>query len=208
MDVIWLIKADTSLNIEIERGFDMVEINRKDVEAVKLALKVALRKGISVNETIIGSIDFLCDCYQWSSDKRYLVSALTTLQAYLELGFRYDDYGMKFEWLMKELDTFKEIQFAGQHFPVTVIPLSKPRIKAVIGTWSTSKYHTMPIAGVLEDIIQKVENKEIGHYEYHSNLQEDSRKDRIFELLISEDASYLHDVQKDQYFLLLNEGGN
>jgi len=181
----------------------MIEVNRKDVEAVKLALKVAMRKGIQAQDTLIGSIDFLNDCYEWSEDRRYLLAAMTSLQAYMELGFQYDDYREKFDQLMGHLNTFKDIQFAGQYFPVAVIALTKPRIKTVIGTWSTSKYHTMPIAEVLEDIIRKVSHKEIGNYEYHSNLQEESRKDHVFELLISEEASYLHDVQKDQYYLFL-----
>lgn len=182
----------------------MIEVNRKDVEAVKLALKVAMRKGVQAQETLIGSISFLVDCYKWSEDKRYLLSAMVSLQAYLELGFSYEEHRAEFDRVMEQLGTFRELQFAGQYFPVAVIPLSKPRIKTVIGTWSTSKYHTLPIAEVLEDIMEKVRNRKVGSYEYHSNLQAGSRKDRVFELLISEEASYLHDVQKDQYYLFLN----
>ncbi|MBQ8813015.1 MAG: hypothetical protein IJZ85_00760 [Lachnospiraceae bacterium] len=180
-----------------------IEVDRKDVEAVKLALKAAMRKGVPARETLIGSIDFLTECYGWSEDERYLLSAMASLQAYLELGFAYEDYREKFDQLMGKLGTFRELQFAGQYFPVAVIPQTKSRIKTVIGPWSTSKYHTMPIAEVLEDILEKVINGEVGRYEYHSNMNTDSRKDHVFELLISEDARYLHDVQKDQYYLLL-----
>lgn len=182
----------------------MIEVKRKDVEAVKLALKVAMRKGVHAQETLIGSIRFQVECYRWSEDERYLLSAMVSLQAYMELGFPYGEYKTEFDELMEKMGTFRELQFAGQYFPVAVIPLTKARIKTVIGIWSTSKYHTMSIAEVLEDIMEKVRNREVGSYEYHSNLQADSRKDRVFELLISDGASYLHDVQKDQYYLFLN----
>ena len=182
----------------------MIEVNRKDVEAVKLAMKAVMRQGIPVNETMVGTIDFLYDCYRWSEDRRYLLGALTSLQAYLELGYKYEDYREKFDQLMKDLGTYRELQFGGLHFPLAVIPLSKTKIKSVIGTWNASKYHTMPVADMLEDIIRKVKNKEVGRYEYHSNYQPDSRKpDRVFELLVGEDASYFYDVQRDQYYMFV-----
>lgn len=182
----------------------MIEVKRKDVEAVKLALKVAMRKGVQAQETLMGSIRFLVECHRWSEDERYLLSAMVSLQAYMELGFPYGEYKAEFDELMEKLGTFRELQFAGQYFPVAVIPLTKARIKTAIGTWSASKYHTMPIGEVLEDIIGKVSTRQVGNYEYHSHLQEDSRKDRVFELLVNEEASYLHDVQRDQYYLFIN----
>lgn len=182
----------------------MVDVKREDVEAVKLALKGIMRQNIPVKDTIAGSMNFLYECYQWSKDKRYLMSAFASLQAYMELGFSYEDYQEKFDWLMKELGTCRELQFTPQFYPAAVIPLSRNRIKSVIGPWSASKYHTMPISEVLDDMIGKVKEKKTGKYEYHSNLQEDGKKmDRVFELLIGNEASYLHDVQKDMYYLLV-----
>lgn len=182
----------------------MIEVKRKDVEAVKLALKMAMRKGVHAQETLIGSIRFLTESYRWSGDKRYLLSAMDSLQAYMELGFPYGEYKEEFNELMERLGTFKELQFAGQYFPVAVLPLTKARIKTVISPWSASKYHTMPIGEVLEDIISKVNARQVGRYEYHSDLREDSQKDRVFELLINEDVVYLHDVQRDQYYMFIN----
>lgn len=181
-----------------------IEVNRTDVEAVKLALKSVMRQNISVKETILGSIKFLWDCYRWSKDHRYLLAALASLQAYLELGFDYEDGREMFDQLMEKLETAREIQFAGKYFPTTIIQLNKTQIKKVIGPWNSSKYHTMPIGEMLEDIMEKVGHKEEGRYEYHSNLQEGSEKlDRVFELFVGEDASYLHDVQKDKYYLFV-----
>jgi hypothetical protein len=86
------------------------------------------------------------------------------------------------------------------------LKLNKHQIKNVIRRWSPSKYHTMPINEVIDDIIFKVKNKEIGIYSYSSNakpgITEDDLSNDTYELIITPIDAYFRDIRRGIFYTL------
>lgn len=177
----------------------MIDVKRIDVESVKLALKSIMRSNISVVNTISSSVEFLKQCYGWSHNKNYLYSALVQIQAYLELGYKYEKNQELFDWILSELDTFKELQFTFEYYPVAIVAAEKKEIKKIIGNWNSTKYKTKPYDEILDEIVYFVKNKKKGRYVYSDNTRVHGRK---IELMVGDNECYFHDVEKDRYYIL------
>ena len=65
--------------------------NRKYIEAIKLAAGSVQYRNLSVQETIIEAVHELYKYYQYTDNINYLETAILQIQAYLELGFVYDN---------------------------------------------------------------------------------------------------------------------
>ncbi|MBQ4564588.1 MAG: hypothetical protein IJA58_08905 [Lachnospiraceae bacterium] len=143
------------------------------------------------------------DCYEQNGEKGYLHTAVARIQAYLELGFCYEQERELIDNILSELGTSREEQFPQRFYRTEPIPLTKPRIRRLIKPWSSSKYHTMSIELVPDDIIGKVMRKELGVYEYHSNANPSGGFDRMYILYVDPDNSYIFNMQTGKYYLLV-----
>lgn len=180
-----------------------IEINRQEVEAVKIAVRRVERRNISSLNTLVRSIELLCDSYQQTGMKEYLLAAIDRIQAYLELGFAYEEKAELFNRVLSELGTSKEEQFPKRSYAAKTIKLTHAQIKNAICKWSSSKYHTGKKDDVVEDIIAKVNNRAYGCYEYHSNANpRDMSRDYIYILYVDEDDSYLFSSSRNLYFII------
>ena len=182
----------------------MIEIKKEELEIVKLSVRGLESQGISVMKTLVGSIKLLSEYYDSSNQIGYLYAAVTRIQAYLELGFSYETEKELFDRVLNILGTSQKKQFPKRAYAAKEIPLTKSQIRRLIKPWSSSKYHTMPIDEVPDDIIDKVLGKKIGRYEYHSNANPTAAEfDYVYVLFIDEEESYIYNIQKGFYYRLV-----
>ena len=183
----------------------MIAIRRDEVEATKLAVNRLDFHNLYPSKTLIRSIEYLLEQNSVSGDKGYLEAGLSRLQAFLELGFCYDDGESVFSELLSRLGTDKKEQFPLRAYNARKIPLTRAQISGVIDRWSPSKYHTMSKTALVEDIFQKASEKQLGVYEYHSNANPKGRAiDRVYILYVEEEASYLYNDSLERYYIFEN----
>jgi len=183
----------------------MIRVNQEEVEGVKVAVRGLENRGIAVKNTILNSISYLAEQYTLSKNLEYLIAAVSRIQAYLELGFCYDDNAEINDKILMELGTNRNEQFPKRCYNTERIPLVRSRVRLLLGRWNGSAYSTMKIDQVVDDIICKVREKQTGRYIYHSNdnpkvKHSKYNNDRVFELYVEEDESFLRNVQMNQYY--------
>jgi hypothetical protein len=178
------------------------EQSRNCLEAIKFAAGSLKYKGISINKTFLMSIKFLQGYYLIDRDLRYLEVATLLIQAYLEMGFTYESCQEEFDDILKDLGTERSLMFPKKFYHSKKIKLTRPQVRSMIGKWSSSKKNKMLIITVVDDIINKVNNKEIGVYSYcNHNI---SGKE-LYELVINIDEVYFHDINKCKYYTFFIE---
>jgi hypothetical protein len=178
------------------------EQSRNCLEAIKLAAGSLKYKGLSINKTILLSIKHLQGYYLIDRDLKYLEAATLLIQAYLEMGFAYESCQEEFDDILKDLGTERSLMFPKKFYHSKRIKLTRPQVRSMIGKWSSSKKNKMLIITVVDDIIKKVNNKEIGVYSYcNHNI---SGKE-LYELVINIDEVYFHDINKCKYYTFFIE---
>lgn len=78
------------------------------IEAIKLAASGVHYRNLSINKTFSGAIYQLLYYYECTKDLNYLEVATLYIQAYLEMGFLYDDNKHLFDEILCKLGTTKE----------------------------------------------------------------------------------------------------
>jgi len=171
------------------------------VEVIKLAIGATAYRGFSIKEVYKEVVCKLETYYQQSMKKEYLEAALLHIKAYMEMGYDYEDNQSLFDGILNILNMEREILFPKKHFPVREIKLSKEQIKRLILRWPASKKR-MSINEVIDDIMGKVKQKEIGIYHYDSNPTPDKvgTSGDLYELVIGSNESYFRDIKRRKYF--------
>lgn len=179
------------------------ELQREEIEAVKLSAQALPYRGVSIHDTFAMSVKKLYVNYEATGDKRYLECALLQMQAYLEMGFVYESEREIFDKVLKELGTDKGKQFPKRYYAAETVKLTRPQVRKMIRRWSSSIYHTMPIDRMVDDIIEKVQNREYGTYYYHSCYSPDRSKnpaDEVYELVVQKNECFFHDINGQKYY--------
>ncbi len=172
------------------------------LEAIKLAAGSLKYKGISINKTFLMGIKHLQEYYSLCNDLKYLEVAVLLIQAYLEMGFTYESYKEEFDHILKDLGTERSMMFPKRFYHSKKIKLTRPQVRSMIGKWSSSKKNNMMIITVVDDIIEKVNNKEIGVFSYcNHNIS----GQELYELVINKDEVYFHDINKSKFYTFLIE---
>ena len=172
--------------------------NRKYIEAIKLAAGSVQYRNLSVQETIIEAVHELYKYYQYTDNINYLETAILQIQAYLELGFVYDNAESLFNSVLETMGTNREMQFPKRFYVSKQIKLNKSQVRSMIKKWPTSPKQNMKIDEVVEDIINKVKLHEVGIYYYQSAIP-----DELYELVINEKESFFHDLQRGAFYTFL-----
>lgn len=171
----------------------------KYLEAIKLAAGSLQYKNISVKETIILAVSQLYSYFQFSGNLNYLETATLHIQAYLEMGFSYDDGKESFDIVLKALGTTKELMFPKKFYHSKKVHLNKTQIKLMIKKWPASPRQVMRIDEVVSDILEKVKKREIGIFYYKNVVIND-----IYELVISEKEIFFHDLTRGIFYTFVD----
>lgn len=165
------------------------------VEAIKLAAGSAQYKNLSVKSTIITAISQLYHYYEYENNTNYLDIAILHIQAYLEMGFDYEESSEIFDKILETLGMTKELKFPRKYYKSKKIKLNKTQVKSMIRKWPASPHQTMKIKEVVDDIIEKVRNQKIGIYYYQCAVTED-----MYELVINEKEIFFHDLRRRIFY--------
>ena len=167
------------------------EEDRLFIEAIKLAAGSVQYKNISVENTMIKAVEQLYRYYKETIDKGYLETAFFHMQAYLEMGFSYEEGKGIFDKVLKNLGKRKELEFPKKFYCAKTIKLNKTQVRSMLGRWPISSRQEMKVREVVEDIIRKVQNREEGVWYYKCEMTED-----MYELVISEQNMFFHDLRR------------
>lgn len=160
------------------------EMFKEEVEAIKLALGTIHYSGGSVKKTVVLCLQKYIEFFKMSGDEVYLQNALLYMQAFFEMGFTYEELPEMFDFILTEAGTSRDEMFPKRYYNANKIKLVRSQIRSMIHRWSPSKYHTMSIGEVVDDIILKVKERKKGHYFYHSNKNPKHQEDDdIYELV-------------------------
>lgn len=178
-----------------------MEENRTKVEAVKQSMSSLPSRGISIRETMEISTRYLYDLYLAVKNKGYLEVAALQIQAYLELGFAYEDHKEVFDLVLEGLGTDRKTMFPKRFYYAVKVKLNPSQVRSMIGRWPKAKSGTMHIDQVIADIIDKVQNQKYGSYEYE-NTGSASR----YELVINEKECYFRNIQNNRFYTFDRKG--
>lgn len=191
-------------------GGKTLKIKKNDqqlmVEAIKLAVGTTSYLGLSIHEVFEATVQRLYSYYQETKDKCYIETALLHIQAYMEMGFEYEDKAELFDHILEELGTSRQLEFPKAYYYSKKIKANKTQIRSMIVRWPASKVR-MNINELVQDILDKVNNKKVGIYYYNSNPTPDNGNDGdgdLYELVVSEKDIYFHDIKRRKYFTIVS----
>lgn len=165
------------------------------VEAIKLATGGVQYRGLAVSKTLVNAIKHLQGYYNGSRDIRYLEVALLYIQAYLEMGFDYDNAKEVFDRVLSEVGTTREAKFPKRFYVSRQVKINKTQVRSMIHRWPASPYQKLKINDVVIDIIDKVKNKKYGIFYYQCAVTQD-----MYELVINEKEIFFHDLRKGIFY--------
>lgn len=165
------------------------------IEAIKLACGSVQYKNISIKETFFDTVLQLLSYFENSNNKDYLEIALLHIQAYLEMGFPYEDGGDIFDSVLEKMKITKEFKFPKKFYKAKIIKLNKSQVRSMIKKWPASPRQTMKIDEVVNDIINKVQMKEMGIHYYKCAVIGD-----LYELTINENELFFHDLRRGFFY--------
>lgn len=169
------------------------------IEAIKMAAGSVQYRNLSVKRTIIGAAEQLCWYYENLKDKSYLETATLHMQAYLEMGFPYEEGAEVFDRILESLGTTREMQFPEKFYTSKKVKRSKSQVRSMMRNWSASPRQSMKIGEVVEDIIRKTEKKETGIFYYECAVTGD-----LYELVISEKEMFFHDIRRGIFYTFID----
>ncbi|WP_251393079.1 hypothetical protein [Mediterraneibacter agrestimuris] len=168
---------------------------KRYIEAIKFAAGSLQYKDIPVKKTFCDTVTQLYHYYENNNDIRYLEVAALHIQAYLEMGFLYEEYEELFNRILLSLGTTREIQFPKRFYFAKRIKLNKSQVRMMIKRWPASPKQIMKINEVIEDIVEKVKAKESGIYYYQCAVTND-----LYELVIGKNENFFHDVGRGKFY--------
>lgn len=169
--------------------------NNLYIEAIKLAAGSVQYKNLLVQSTFIEAVSQLYQYYINSGNTKYLETATLHIQAYLEMGFPYEDGQKIYNLVLEKLGTTRELKFPHKFFSTKRIKLNKTQVRGMIKKWPASPHQKMKIDEVVADIIDKAGNNKLGIYYYKCAVTKD-----MYELVISEKETFFHDLKRGIFY--------
>lgn len=169
------------------------------IEAIKMAAGSVQYRNLSVKRTMIETAEQLCWYYENLKDKSYLETATLHMQAYLEMGFAYEEGAEVFDRILKNLGTTREMQFPEKFYTSKKIKRNKSQVRSMVRNWRASPRQSMKIGEVVEDIIRKTETKETGIFYYECVVTGD-----LYELVISKKEMFFHDIRRGIFYTFMD----
>lgn len=133
------------------------------------------------------------------NDKEYLEVATLHIQAYVEMGFAYEENATIFNSVLDELGITNEMKFPKKFYTSQKVKLNKSQVRRMIKKWPASPHQKMKIDDVVYDIISKVKNKDNGIFYYDCAVTGD-----VYELVISKEEIFFHDMARGLFYTFMD----
>lgn len=172
-----------------------------EIETIKVAIiNSSYRTNESLPTLFKKVIQRLKKINQLTHSIQYLFDALIYIEAYLELGFEYCTLKDDIDFILNSLNLSPNIFLVSTTNNLT-LKLNRNAIRSVIGRWPKTPNRTLPINALIDDIIQKVQRKQIGVYHYESVQKKTGHIYGMYNLIIKNDVCYFHDVVNNKYYI-------
>lgn len=167
----------------------------QQIEAIKLAAGSVQYQGISVISTMVCTVEKLYNWFEQFKDTRYLETAILHIQAFLEMGFVYEEAEMLFDQVLQAAGTSREKRFPRRYYTSKKIKLNRSQVRNIIGKWPSSPQQEMKIDEVVADIMRRVEKREAGIVFYECIVAK-----TVYELVINENEIFFHDIKGNKFY--------
>ncbi|MDO4338234.1 MAG: hypothetical protein Q4C91_09135 [Eubacteriales bacterium] len=164
-------------------------------------------RGITIKETVYGSLKNLLQWYRQSQNREYLDLAVLHMQAYANMGFALDERIPEVKELLELTGREKNDFYPKEPTLCKCIKVNRVQVRRMIGKWKPSKENPMSIGEVVDDIIEKINSHSMGRYIYqygrkHPKIGEEPE---VYELVINEAEAYFYDVKNFKFYTFLEE---
>lgn len=147
------------------------------------------------------AIEQLLDCSDLSKKKTYLQVALLHMRAYVQFGYDISIYEELFIKILDQLKLNKDTLFENYVYSNKRTKVAKTAIKGILGTWKVSEENPKSVSDTVEEIYDKLKRRETGIFEYRYVR---NRITYIYELVITPEYSFLHNVNYKKYYVFEN----
>ena len=127
-----------------------------------------------------------------------LKKAVLFIQVYIELGFSYESHAELFEQVFEAAGLTEDEVLSFKRRFAQKLKLNRTKIDSVLGR-KNPKYHSNTKKEVINDIMEKIKNKEQWEYFYYSKQKYSEQKD-VYQLVVEQDGSYFCHVNKQKYY--------
>lgn len=172
------------------------------VEALMMTFGAMHHMELSIVEVMEQSMQWLVLMYNETNDESYYSILIAEIIAYINMGFSIPKGNVIIDGIINRENILAEMYGLRRGKKVA---LTKTQVRSMIGKWKPSKSSPMSIAQVVDDIIDKVQNKRIGTYQYtyrafDANARNIMKSDR-YELVITENESFFWDVKNFKFYI-------
>ena len=182
-----------------------IERYRRQIEAIKLSvIGLPETTGLTVSQVLVDDIQLLYSRYLASGKNELLIQAIVHIQAYLEMGFVYDQEEQLFDLILHRLGTEKRLVFPKRYYAAKKVKLNRNSVRRIIKKWPKTKSRPFTIDELISDIIDKVTNRKFGIY-YYESIQGENNIVGMYELVIDNNESYFHDMICRKYYIFDEE---
>ncbi len=185
----------------------MGEMDEECVHAMEFTFAVLHYRKESIYNILKCSINYMIELYRWNGEKQFLELAEMELTAYLSMGLPLPESD-GIQYLLEQEDIMEHIQRLGKG---KKIRLCRSKVRAMIGKWMPSEITPLTIGQVVEDIIKKVKDREIGNYYYvyhrSTGMKDDIMKENRYELIITETECFFWDMNNFRFYTFHDYGG-
>lgn len=173
---------------------------RLRINAIKMAYGSLHYYDISIGETFAQTVQYLQELFNRTEKEEFLKIALLHIRAYAELGFNYNTYQELFDHVLQQLNEDKMLITNAYLYTAGHIKLTRTRVRRMIRCWRKNAHTPMSFDEVVDDIIEKVSQREAGIYTYVYSTG--GRFSDVYELVVSDEQCFFRDVNQNRYYCL------
>lgn len=141
-----------------------------------------------VNWTIRSSCTTMLEQYQGTGDIEFVWNGIAYIMAYLQLGFDYKKNADLFDQFFEATGYRKKFVMREYYNRNRSLMKTRNSIREMIRKWRPSPQQPMKTDDLVNDILEKVSNREIGFFQYRCMVT-----DCAYELFINQEEMILHD---------------
>lgn len=178
------------------------DVSREEsIRAIMFTFAILHYGGEPIKKTLLLSIRCLKELYERTGNEHFLDVAEEELLAYMNMGFSMpQDLNIDYVMYNRNIRETAQKDKMGKK-----VPLNKTQVRSLIGKWMPSRLMPMTVSQVVEDIIRKVSEREVGNWQY-TYRRSDSANDRIleeerYELVITEDECFFWDLKNFRFYI-------
>lgn len=182
-------------------GEHFMNKNNLEIEIKKILLTGLQKLEYPVTKAIEDILQLLLFLHHENpQENMYILTAAQYIFAYLQLGLGYMEHKELFDSVLSKagfpLSFITKLQ---AHNPTIIA--NKYQLRSIIGKWPASSYNSHTITEAIAEIIDHVENNDIGEYQYYT-AGKDGIHTALYQLTISSGYILFHDVFMNHFYQL------